>query len=128
MKKIIVFTMLSCLFVLSGFAQIAHDLEIFSEDGLNFTLFVNGKKMNEIPQANVQIINIENEYVQVKIKFEDSSIPDLDKKIVQIASPGTEEKKPMSVVYKIKEKKGVYKLRFVSRSDKMIQNEIIIVH
>lgn len=128
MKKLLLSTLLSSLFAISGYAQISHNLEIFSEDGLKFTLIVNGQKINETPQSNVKIMDTENDYVQMKIAFENTEIPDIKKKFLQIAAPGTQEKKPVSTVYKIVEKKGVYKLRFVSRSDKKIQEEIIIIH
>lgn len=124
MKKVVLLTLLLTLFATysqAQISQISHDLEIFSEDGLNFTLIVNGKIINETPQSNVKITNLENDYVQVIIKFEDENLPTIKKKNLQIASPGTGESYPVSTVYKIFLKKGVYKLRFVSRSDKKIQ-------
>ena len=117
-KKTVLLVIFSVLFVLHGPIQVAHNLEIFSEDGLEFTLIVNGKKYNESPQSNVKIIDLESDYVQVKIIFEKSGIPDIMKKNLQIANPGTGAKYPVSTVYKIIEKKGKYKLRFVSRTEK----------
>ena len=127
MKLLSVFALLWSMNSLSVTGQISHSLEIFSEDGLNFTLLINGQKINESPQAGVKIKDIENDFVQVKILFEDETLPEVSKKNLQIATPGTEPVKPVSTVYKIIEKKGQYKLRFVSRSDKMIQNEVIII-
>jgi len=124
MKKLFLLTLLLSLFASYSQAQvsqISHDLEIFSEDGLNFTLIVNGKIINETPQSNVKITDLENDYVQVVIKFEDTELPTLKKKNLQIASPGTGTSYPVSTVYKIFFKKGVYKLKFVSRSEKKIQ-------
>jgi len=121
MKKLFLFTLLLGLFVSFNQSQISHDLEIFSEDGLNFTLIINGKIINETPQSNVKITDIENDYVQVFIKFENKELSDIKKKNLQIATPGTGVKYPVSTVYKIINKKGTYKLRFVSRSDKKIQ-------
>ena len=117
---------------LSSFAQIAHDLEIYSEDGLKFTLILNGRVMNEEPASNIQIVNTNKDFLNAKIKFEDESIEDLTRKNLQLAHPGTDEAKkniPVSVVYKIVEKKGKYKLRFASRSDKKIQpNGTVIIY
>ncbi len=122
MKKLFILTLFLSLFVTYSQAQIAHDLEIYSEDGLKFTLIVNGKIINETPQSNVKITNIENDYVQIVIKFEDGKIASIKRKNVQIAAPGTGRIYPVSTVYKIILKRGVYKLRFVSRSEKKIQN------
>ena len=127
MKKLLLLTIILSLFTFSGFAQISHNLEIFSEDGLHFTLIVNGEKINETPRSSVKIYDTENDYVQALIIFEDKKIPDIKKKFLQIAAPGTEDKRPVSTVYKIAEKKGVYKLKFISRSNKKIQPKIIII-
>ena len=121
MKKIFLLTVLLSLFASYSQAQISHDLEIYSEDGLKFTLIVNGKVINETPQSNVKITNIENDYVQVVIKFENGELATIKKKNLQIGTPGTSDSYPVSTVYKIIYKKGVYKLRFVSRTEKKIQ-------
>lgn len=124
---------LSALFILFSvisFGQIAHDLEIYSEDGKNFTLIINGQTMNEEPASNVQIVDTQKDYVNAKIVFEDASIPPIERKALQIGGVGDDKGKPVSTVYKIKEKKGEYKLRFASRSVKMIQTtttETIVV-
>lgn len=125
---------LAILFVATtflSFGQISHDLEIFSEDGLKFTLILNGRVLNEEPMSNVQILNMDKDYVSAKIKFENGDIEDIVKKNLQIANPTTDEasrNKPVTTVYKIVEKKGNYKLRFASRSDKKIQpKENVIV-
>jgi len=121
MKKIFLLTVLLSLFASYSQAQISHDLEIYSDDGLKFTLIVNGKVINETPQSNVKITNIENDYVQVVIKFENGELATIKKKNLQIGTPGTSDSYPVSTVYKIIYKKGVYKLRFVSRTEKKIQ-------
>ncbi|MFT5185405.1 MAG: hypothetical protein ACI84C_002550 [Flavobacteriales bacterium] len=130
MKKWIL-TLAVAAFTLSSFAQIAHDLEIYSEDGLKFTLILNGRVMNEAPASNIQILNTNKDYLNAKIKFEDDSMEDITRKNLQLAHPGTDQAKtntPVSVVYKIVEKKGKYKLKFASRSDKKIQpKETVII-
>lgn len=131
--KNILFTLLF-VFTLTSIvnAQVAHDLEIYSENGLNFTLILNGRTMNEIPANNVQITNTDKDYVNAKIIFENDGIPAIEKKFLQLAEPGQgNDKFPVSVVYKIIEnKKGAQTLRFASRSRKKIQTTetIIIQH
>lgn len=130
MKQFLSLLIFALLLTTNVNAQISHDLEIYSEDGLNFTLIVNGRKMNEESVSNIQILNTDKDYVQVKIIFDDQSIPPIEKKFLQLADPGTEtQKSPVTVVYKIVEKKGNYKLKFASRSFKKIQNntEVIII-
>src|SRR5262245_31047458 len=104
------------LFTASASAQIAHDLTIFSEDGLKFTLLLNGEAVNDAPQSSVTVNDTNNDYVRMVVKFESDSIPPVEKKFLQIAEPGTGPKGPVSTVYAIKEKKGEYVVRFVSRS------------
>lgn len=129
MKKLLLFVtfiLISCAWTS---AQISHDLEIYSEGGEKFTLIINGREMNQAPVSNVQIMNTDKDYVSAKIVFEDSTIPTIEKKFLQIAEPGTSSYAvPVSCVYKIINKKGEYKLRFASRSQKKIQpnTEVII--
>ncbi len=121
MKKIFLLTLLLSLFAIYSQAQAYHDLEIFSEDGLKFTVIMNGKVMNETPQSNVKLTDLQYDQVHIVIKFENEEIPDIKKKYLQISEPGTAQSPPVSTVYKIIYKKGVYKLRFMSRIEKNIQ-------
>ena len=108
-------------------AQISHDLTIYSEDGLKFTLVINGEEINSEPKSSVKVENTNNDYANVIVRFEDASIPQIQKKVLQIAEPGTGGKGPVAVVYAIKEKKGEQILRFVSRSAKKIQDAPLII-
>lgn len=110
------------LLSLVNYAQIAHDLEIYSEDGLKFTLIVNGKTVNEEPASNIQLIDVQKDYVNAKIVFENAEIPPIERKALQIGGVGDDKGRPVSTVYTIKEKEGECKLRFASRTVKMIQN------
>lgn len=127
------FSLLLLTFVLTSTinAQISHDLEIYSENGLKFTLILNGRTMNQEPVSNIQILNTDKDYVHAKIVFEDQTIPVIEKKFLQLADPGQgTNKPPVSVVYKIVEnKKGQQNLKFASRSHKKIQSnpDIIII-
>ncbi|MBL7962588.1 MAG: hypothetical protein JNM31_01975 [Flavobacteriales bacterium] len=108
-------------------AQIAHDLTVYSEDGLAFTLVVNGQTINAEPASSVTASNINFDHAKVVVRFVDEAIPPIERKNLQIATPGTGPKGPVAVVYAIKEKKGEMVVRFVSRSDKKIQNAPVII-
>jgi hypothetical protein len=109
-------------------AQIAHDLEVYSEDGKKFTLFLNGRQINERPAANVRLENIQQDQVSARVVFEDTAIPPINQKYFQIGEPGIETSAPQSTVYRIvlTKKKG-YKLRLASMVEKKIQEDKIII-
>jgi hypothetical protein len=111
----------------SANAQIAHDLTVYSEDGKAFTLLVNGQTVNAEPATSATAKDINFDYAKVVVRFADGTTPELEKKNLQIATPGTGPKGPVAVVYALKEKKGEQVLRFVSRSDKKIQNTPVII-
>ena len=129
MKSIILSVAITLLSIHSSFSQISHDLEIYSENGLNFTLIINGRTMNETPVSNIQVVNTDKDYLNAKIVFEDPNIPEIEKKMLQLADPAeTSSKSPVSVVYKIVEtKKGEQVMRFASRSHKKIQTTDVIL-
>lgn len=108
-------------------AQIAHDLTVFSEEGLPFTLLVNGRTINVEPATSVTAENINFDYARVMVRFADESLEPIDRKNLQIAHPGQGPKGPVAAVYAIKEKKGERVLRFVSRSDKKLQAAPLII-
>lgn len=113
---------------LNAFTQIGHDLTIFSEDGLKFTVTFNGTKMNEAPLATVVMNDIHNDYGKAKIEFEDVTIPPIERKILQIKSASNSGGAPESVVYEIKKnKKEELVLRWASASLKKIQPQQTII-
>ena len=129
MRKI-TFSLLFMLLVSALNAQsIGHDLTIFAEEGEKFTLFINGQQINEQPQSSLSVKDISSNTVHSKIVFENSEITALEKKYLLLAEPGPGEKRPVSVVYKLKKKKEEYKLAFVNRSPKVLQqNNVIIIN
>lgn len=129
MRKI-TFSLLFMLLVSALNAQsIGHDLTIFAEEGEKFTLFINGQQINEQPQSSVSVKDISSNTVHSKIVFENSEITALEKKYLLLAEPGPGDKRPVSVVYKLKKKKEEYKLAFVNRSPKVLQqNNVIIIN
>lgn len=65
-------------FGFSQFSPVGH-LNIFSEDGDRFTLILNGEVINDTPQANLRVEDLNQPYYNVKIKFEDSTLNDISK-------------------------------------------------
>lgn len=71
-------TLLICLSMVLGMQVSAQrtDVIFFSEFGETFTLYVDGVKMNETPTANVKAAELNKEFFQVRVDFEDNSLPD----------------------------------------------------
>ncbi len=125
---LLVFTLITFI---SGFSQtqIANDLEIFSEDGEKFTLFVNGEKMNDTLQSRVKIENTHHDYAKVKIEMDNPNVEPIVKSIVIRYNSEESKMYPTTTVFNIIKKKGKYKLKVVSRSNKKIQmNNAVIIH
>ncbi|MBA4135284.1 MAG: hypothetical protein C0525_11215 [Flavobacterium sp.] len=69
------------LFASLSFAQLGPvgHLTIFSEDGDKFTLILNGEVINDVPQTNLRVEDLNQPYYNAKIKFEDKSLMDISK-------------------------------------------------
>ena len=109
LKKLL-FIVMVCFSPLLSYAQGV--ITIFSEDGDKFYLILNGVKQNAIPQTNVRVDGLTNEYYSGKIVFEDNTKPEITKNlgIKDMASGNLVE-----ATYKIKKTKdGDLKLRFYS--------------
>ena len=66
----------------STFAQLngpVGHLTIFSEDGDKFTLILNGEVINDVPQTNLRVEDLNQPYYNAKIRFEDKSLMDISK-------------------------------------------------
>ena len=74
-------TFLTLLFAVASFAQQipAGHLTIFSEDGDKFTLILNDEVINDVPQTNLRVEDLNQPYYNAKIKFEDKSLADISK-------------------------------------------------
>ena len=72
----------------AGFSQIGPvgHLTIFSEDGDKFSLILNGELVNDVPQTNLRVEDLNQPYYNAKIKFEDSSLLDISKNNLMIAN------------------------------------------
>lgn len=89
-------------------------LTIFSEDGDKFTLILNGELMNDIPQTNLRVEDLNQPYYNAKIKFEDQSLQEVSKNNLIIADG---DGNFADVTYKIKRdknKSGKMKLNYFS--------------
>ena len=87
MIKKITFLALLLLFTISTFAQLfpAGHLTIFSEDGDKFTLILNGEVINDAPQTNLRVEDLNQPYYNAKIRFEDKNLIDISKNNLMIA-------------------------------------------
>ena len=54
-------------------------LTIFSEDGDKFTLILNGEQINDVPQTNLRVEDLNQPYYNAKIKFEDQTLVEISK-------------------------------------------------
>jgi len=126
MRSVVLFFFTLCIYSVAS-SQIAHDLTIYSQDDIKFSLVINGKKVTENFTTNVELKNLLQESVKADVEFADSSIPGINKNLY-LAKAGTGEKPPMSNVYVIKRtKKGQVKLRLDHQTEKMLQSSPIII-
>nr|WP_322624278.1 DUF4476 domain-containing protein [uncultured Flavobacterium sp.] len=115
MKKITLLCIVTLLTAFAGFAQRYQtgNLTIFSEDGAQFYLILNGQRYNDKPQTNVRVEMLPNPYYDCKIVFANNRIQTLSKNI-QIADM---DDIMQDVTYRIKkDKKGRRTLRFYSQA------------
>ena len=119
MKTLFTLTFCSLAFLMN--AQIAHDLEIFAEDGILFTLEVNGKQINEEASNRIFIENTDHDYISVRIKVPNEEGVKIERTIPIVFPSSYNKKDPVTAVYKLKKKKNKYKLHLISRSYKKIQ-------
>lgn len=82
MKQITLFFAL-LLGSLATYAQKAN-LVIFSDEGTKFYVVVNGLRVNDQALSNVRITDLNYDYVNAKIVFEDALIPDIEKKTLML--------------------------------------------
>lgn len=80
------FTLTLLFIAVASYAQpeTAGHLTIFSEDGDKFTLILNGEVINDEPQTNLRVEDLNQPYYNAKIKFEDKSLADISKNNLQL--------------------------------------------
>lgn len=109
MKRfILVFSLITITF-LGARAQETSNVVLFSQNGEQFTAILNGLRMNEAPQTNIKITDLNQAAYKLKIIFANRALGEMDKNLY--TKPGFE------VVMNIKQnKKGEYKLRYFSEA------------
>jgi len=106
-KFIALSTLMFCL-ILSSSAQTAEAI-LFTENGEKFTAFLNGVQANQAPSVNVSISDLNAEFYQLRVDFEDATLSDMT---ANISAP-----LGMQTTYKIKlNNKGKYVARLQSQN------------
>lgn len=104
MKKSLLFLLLAVpVMLMAQVQQKTGNLTIFSEDGDQFYLVLNGEKQNNVPQANLRIEELPQPYYNARIIFADSSIGTISKNNLMLMSA---DEVMMDVTYKIKKDRG----------------------
>lgn len=99
-------TLLALLLIATlSFAQIGPvgHLTIFSEDGDKFTLILNGEVINDTPQTNLRVEDLNQPYYNAKIKFAEQSLMDVSKNNLMLTDA---DGNFADVTYKIKRDKN----------------------
>lgn len=115
----------------SQFGPVGH-LTIFSEDGYKFTLILNGEIINDEPQTNLRVEDLNQPYYNAKIKFADATLQDVSKNSLMLTDA---DGNFADVTYKIrrdKNNKTKMKLSYFSsipvRPDFIPPTNVHVVH
>jgi hypothetical protein len=98
----------------TALAQTAN-LVVYSENGEQFTLLINGEKKNEAPTTNVKVGGLTAEWYQARIDFSDAKLADFNSNIG--VKPGLET----TYIVKVN-KKGEYVLRYYIEGPKSFED------
>jgi hypothetical protein len=98
---------------LTAMSQTAN-LVVYSENGEQFTLLINGEKKNESPTTNVKVGGLTAEWYQARIDFSDAKLADFNSNIG--VKPGLET----TYIVKVN-KKGEYVLRYYIEGPKSFE-------
>ena len=90
-----------------------NNLIVYSQEGLKFSVILNGIRQNTEPQTNVKVTGLNATNYQIKIIF-DNKQPDLDQNAYLM--DGGEPTQNIEYTYSITNVKEKYKLRFKSAS------------
>lgn len=60
----------------------------FSEDGYKFKVILDGKEINSEPKSRVEFIELDNDWAQAKVIFENRELPPVEKKIQGVDADG----------------------------------------
>lgn len=85
-------------FSFAQYSPVGH-LTIFSEDGDKFQLILNGEVINDTPQSNLRVEDLNQPYYSAKIRFQDKTVGEISKNNLMIADA---DGNFSDVTYKIK--------------------------
>ena len=111
MKKIfttLLFTAITCQLTIAQ----NNNLIVYSQEGLKFSVILNGIRQNREPQTNVKITGLNASNYQLKIIFNDKTLQDLDQNAYLMY--GGQQTQNTEYTYAIVRGKEQYKLRFRS--------------
>ncbi|MBR5982970.1 MAG: DUF4476 domain-containing protein [Bacteroidales bacterium] len=109
-------TAILCLLVLAGIAQ-NNDFVFYTDNGDKFTLYLNNAKQNSTAATNVKAENINGKTISVKVVFERSGVPTLNRSM-SVSSNDKEIK-----VQLVKGRENVYSMKTVSTTDRQHNNQ-----
>ena len=89
-------------FSFAQFGPYGH-LNVFSEDGDKFTLILNGEVINDVPQTNLRVEELNQPYYNAKVRFADNTLMDISKNNMMITDV---DGVFMDVTYKIRRDKN----------------------
>ena len=107
MKKLLLFLSIAVLSLSKGYAQ--NDLVVFSEQGEQFYVVIDGVKQNAKPETNVKVTGLRQPMVTAKVIFGDGKTPDVDQKIYFMWEG--ENKQGWEFSYAVVKKGDVYKIK-----------------
>lgn len=112
---------------ISAQAQSVAHCTIYNEEGVRFTVYLNGEKMNEVPQDRVRMINLTQNYYKIKIEFDGDSIPPIERKIFQLTNGDGFKVDAVHIIKR--NKKGEWGLHWKSQSNypKYIEDKPTVV-
>lgn len=119
--------LLTLSIIMCGYSQ-NNNLVIFSQDGLKFTVILNGIRQNGTPETNVKVTGLNAPNYKVKVIFA-NKLPDLDQNAFLM--DGGNPTQNTEYTYSVKNVKGKYKLRFqsaapISASSALAPQQIIV--
>ncbi|OFY85545.1 MAG: hypothetical protein A3F72_10265 [Bacteroidetes bacterium RIFCSPLOWO2_12_FULL_35_15] len=110
MKRLSTLILLSILLIQGIVAQ-NNNLVVYSQEGLKFTIILNGIRQNPQPETNVKVTNLNAPNYQTKIIFA-NNMADINQNVY--LTNGAETTNNTEFTYSIVNVKGKYKLRFKS--------------
>lgn len=117
MKHTLLLRFALILFVFSPvFAVAKNNMVIFSNENKRFTVFVNGHKQNDRPEANVKIIGLDAYVNAVRIEFEESVVPSFNQNIYLVDGCVEVNDKEFSFIVE-QPYRGMWKLRVTGLND-----------